>query len=367
MRERIVAAMSGGVDSAVAAALLKAQGHDVIGVTLRVVPCAEDGSEDPATVRSQRCCTAADVEDARRAASAIGIPHYVFNVKEAFRRDVLDPFLAAYAAGRTPIPCAPCNHAVKFGALLDRAAELGAAAVATGHYARLDPDPLTGRIRLRRPRDLDRDQTYFLHGVPRAALDRIRFPLAGLTKPEVRAEAARLGLPVAAKPDSQEICFIPDGDTRGFLLARLGSRPGPIEDVAGRVLGEHRGVHLFTIGQRRGLGLESTEPWHVVALDPDRHAVVVGREADLYAPGCDVEGFNRLADGWPAGAVTVRIRSRHAGVAARLEPLADGRVRVRFAEPQRSVTPGQAAVVYADDEVLGGGTIARVLRPVPVG
>ncbi len=350
--------MSGGVDSAVAAALLVEQGHEVIGITMRVVPCAEDGSDAPTTIAGQRCCTALDVDDARQAAARLGIPHYVLNVKEAFQRDVLDPFLQAYASGRTPIPCAPCNHAVKFGALLAHAQGLGAAAVATGHYARVvDGD------RLFRAADRDRDQTYFLHGLTRDQLRRTRFPLGDMTKAAVRTRARELGLPVADKPDSQEICFIPDGDTAGFLARRLGDRTGRIVDSAGKVLGAHRGIHLFTIGQRKGLGLTSTAPLHVVALEPETNTVVVGPEAELYAPGCEVEGLNLLPAEWPGGEVEVKIRSRHAGAAARMSALPGGRARIEFLALQRSVTPGQAAVVYRGEEVLGGGTIARALLP----
>ncbi len=365
MRERIVVAMSGGVDSSVAAALLVAEGHEVLGITLRVVPCAEDGSEAPETVKGQRCCTAMDVDHARAAAAALGIPHYILNVKEEFQREVLQPFLDAYASGRTPVPCAPCNHAVKFGALLAHAEGLGAVAVATGHYARVDH--AGGRVRLLRAVDPDRDQTYFLHGVGAAALARVRFPLGGMTKPAVRARARALGLPNADKPDSQEICFIPDGDTGAFLERRLGVQPGPIVDLAGREIGRHAGVHRFTIGQRRGLGLATGEALHVVAVDAATRTVTVGPEAALYVPGCTVDGGNWLAGTAPMGRVLVKIRSRHAGAMATVQPGPGTAVTVRFDDPQRAVTPGQAAVFYDGDEVLGGGTIrvAAMREPVP--
>ncbi len=367
MPERMVVAMSGGVDSSVAAALMKEAGHDVVGITMRVVPCAEDGSEAPETVKGQRCCTALDVEDARRAAAQLGIPHYVLNVKEDFKNTVLDPFLAAYASGRTPVPCAPCNHSVKFGALLDHAESIGAASVVTGHYARVDHDA-SGRARLLRPSDRDRDQTYFLAGMTPAQLSKVRFPLGELTKAEVRRRARAAGLPNADKPDSQEICFIPDGDTRNILLKRLGTKPGRVVDVEGRVVGEHAGAHLFTIGQRKGLGIfvPTGRAWFVVGIDPESNTVTVGSDADLFSPGCVIESANWLTDGMPSGEVEVRIRSRHPGVSATLSSLDDGFTLVRFASPQRAVTPGQTAVISAGDVVLGGGVIRSAWRPTAV-
>jgi tRNA-specific 2-thiouridylase len=371
MGERIVAAMSGGVDSSVAAALLAKAGHEVIGVTLRTQSCEEEKDGRPGALagstlgrrswhgqlRRPRCCAASDVSDARRVAEKLGIRHYVLDVRAKFRSAVIEPFLAAYASGLTPNPCAACNHALKFGLLLDKARALGAQALATGHYARIADR--AGRPALLRAADQRRDQSYFLYGIPADRLPWIRFPLGEMTKDSVRKIARRLGLAIADKPDSQEICFVTDGDTRGFLSRAIKARPGSIVDAKGRVLGRHPGVHLFTIGQRRGLGLGNTgkrQPFHVVALDARRRRVVVGPAGDLAASGCVVGKVNRLSPDWPAAPV-VKIRSQHPGVVCRVRRLADGRLAVRFARPQRSVTPSQSAVFYEGDEVLGGGVI----------
>lgn len=353
-KARIVAAMSGGVDSSVAAGLLLEDGWEVIGVTLRVLSCAEDGS---GTSAGRRCCASQDVADARRVAETLGIEHHVIDAREEFRAGVLDPFVESYAAGMTPLPCAACNHAVKFGLLLDRAAAAGAEGVATGHYARVER--AAGEARLKRARDEERDQTYFLYGVPRERLNRAWFPLGGMTKGEVRSLARRWNLPVAGKPDSQEICFIPDGDAGAFLDGILGMKPGPIVDADGRVLGEHGGIHRFTVGQRRGLGLGGPEALHVIALRAETNTVVAGPEEKLYASGCVVRDFNELDPGWRGDGVAVRIRSRHAPAPCAVRDGEAGGVRIEFAAPQRSVAPGQAAVLYRGDEVLGGGTIVK--------
>jgi len=349
--EPVMVAMSGGVDSSVAAALLLEQGREVIGITLRVMPCAGDGSELPVVPGGQSCCSARDVEDARAVAGRLGIRHYIINARDEFRSSVLEPFIGAYASGRTPNPCIPCNRDIKFGLLLQKGAALGAGTVATGHYARVRDG------RLYRARDQAKDQTYFLHSVPGKMLAHIEFPLGDMSKEEVRDRAASFGLSVAGKPDSQEVCFIPEGDTAAFLAGRIPDRPGNLLSVDGSVLGTHRGLHFYTVGQRRGLGLESNEPLYVVSLDPGRNEVVVGPDSALFSGRCTVDSLNWFGGGIPEGPVEVRIRSRHPGVAALVGDDGRGRVSAVFSAPQRAVTPGQSAVFYRGDEVLGGGTI----------
>jgi tRNA-specific 2-thiouridylase len=349
-RARIVVGLSGGVDSSVAAALLVEQGYEVIGVTLHL---AGAGS---------RCCSLEDADDARRVAEHLGIRFYVANQQEAFRRDVIEPFADAYLAGETPLPCVACNRGFKFGTLRARARALGAEAVATGHYARIAVDPATGEHHLHRARDAAKDQSYFLFDLSQEQLRDARFPLGELTKDEVRERARALGLATADKPESQEICFVPDGDYASVVEAlRPGAVPGDgeIVDGAGRVLGRHGGIHRFTVGQRRGLGLASDERLYVRSLDAERNRVVVGTDAELAVRGARLRGV-RWIGAPPAGPAlaTVRIRYRHPGVPARIEAGADGGADVWFDAPVAAVAPGQAAVFYAGDRVLGGGWIA---------
>ena len=353
---RIVVAMSGGVDSSVAAALLAEQGHDVIGVSMQLYD-----QRDASPGRTfGRCCALEDLHDARRVAGTIGIPHYVLNLEHRFQETVVSNFVAEYAAGRTPIPCTHCNADLKFATLVDRAAAFGAALVATGHYARLDEDPETGLRRLRRGADADKDQSYFLFSLTQAQLASAMFPLGALSKARVREEARNRALPVAGKPDSQEICFVPEGNYGTFVEARLSApRPGVIADASGQVLGRHDGVHRFTVGQRKGLQLSSTEPLYVTELRPESATVVVGARTALDRACCDLEGVNWIAGVPPGSSVraAVQIRHRHTPGPARVTPTGPGTVRVDFDAPERAIAPGQAAVFYDGDDVLGGGWI----------
>ena len=355
MSARIVVGMSGGVDSSVAAALLAESGHEVIGVTMHLA-----GS-------SSRCCSLEDADDARRVAARLGIRFYVANYKERFREEVMLPFADAYLAGQTPIPCIACNKRFKFDLLLARARALGADAVATGHYARIATGP-GGAPHLLRGVDPGKDQSYFLYNLSAEQLRRIRFPIGALCKSEVRQRARALGLATAEKPESQEICFVPQGNYAGVVEAL---RPeaqhgaGDIVDRAGRRLGRHRGVHRYTVGQRRGLGLQGLPggPRYVVALDAARRRVVVGGGEDLLVSGAQIGGVSWTFEP-PAGAplrARVQIRHRHEAVAARIEPGPGGTAKVHFAEPVRALSPGQAAVFYDGERLLGGGVIAGAL------
>ncbi len=347
-RERVVVAMSGGVDSSVAAALLVEQGFEVVGITMHLAG------------EASRCCSLDDADDARRVAERLGIAFYVANYGDAFRREVIEAFADSYLAGRTPIPCVACNRRFKFHYLRARARALGATRVATGHYARVDEDPETGLRRLRRGLDPAKDQSYFLFDLDQEQLTGTSFPIGELCKEEVRARARDLGLATAEKPESQEICFVPDGDYARVVEQLRPERlpgEGEIVDTSGRVLGRHGGIHRFTVGQRRGLGLTASRRLYVIEIDAARNRVVVGDEDELTTHEALAQQVSWIA-GTPVPAGTrarVRIRYRHAGSDATLDPQPDGSVQVHFVEPVRAVSPGQAAVFYAGDVVLGGG------------
>jgi tRNA-specific 2-thiouridylase len=358
---RIVVAMSGGVDSSVTAALLKREGHDVIGVTLNVWP---ESAADEVT-RSKACCGISAVDDARRVADVLDIPYYVLNFRELFREYVIADFVREYTRGRTPNPCVRCNQHVKFRPVLHRAAALEAEYVATGHYVRRDQDPLTGRFRLRKAVDPSKDQSYVLFPMQQDELARTIFPLGELPKTETRRLAQELGLPVANKPESMEICFVPDNRYGNYVReqAPAAIQPGPIMDSQGRYLGEHPGIAYFTVGQRKGLGLSHSEPLYVVAIEPARNALIVGTDKDLLCRELVADDLNLVALPSLEGPVRcrARIRYRMQEAPAVVEPLpeeGEGVVRVTFDAPQRAITPGQAIVFYDGDVVLGGAIIA---------
>jgi len=364
MRTRVAVAMSGGVDSAVAALLLVQQGYDVLGLMMRLWAEEDnaytDGKESP---RANRCCPPQGVEDARRVAQLLDIPFYLLNYEREFKAAVVDPFVAEYAAGRTPNPCLACNRHIKFGRLLERARSLGADFLATGHYARIVQSE--GRYCLLKGADRRKDQSYVLYMLGQRELGQLLFPLGELTKDEVRARAAQAGLPVGEKPESQEICFVGDEGYHSFLSRQAPEtvRPGPIVDTAGRVLGQHKGLAFYTVGQRHGLGLATGEPLYVLQLDPARHALVVGPEEALGQRELIAGQVSFVAGQVPAiSRVTAKVRYKAPEAPGTLLPLEDGRVRFAFDQPQRAITPGQAVVFYQGEEVLGGGIIERTVN-----
>ena len=357
---RIVVAMSGGVDSSVAAALLAEQGHEVIGLSMQLY----DQSNGERSFGS--CCSLEDLHDARRVAAAINIPHYILNFERQFDEQVVSNFVREYTSGRTPLPCARCNSDLKFATLAERAAGFGAHAVATGHYARVERDEETGRYLLKRGVDPSKDQAYFLFSLTQDQLARARFPVGDRAKETVREYARRRGLPVADKPDSQEICFIPDHDYKSFIERQGVAAPsrGAILNEQGQKLGRHDGVHRFTVGQRKGLGLSSSSgsatatPMYVLTINPVAREVVVGPKSSLERTTLTATGVNWIA-GLPDGPlrVTTQIRHRHQAAASSVRAIGDGMAEVMFDTPQLAITPGQAAVFYQDDIVVGGGWI----------
>jgi tRNA-specific 2-thiouridylase len=363
----IAVAMSGGVDSSTVAAMLRAEGHNVVGLTMQLWNQRRLGGKEgmPEAVQG-RCCSLDDVYDARAVAQSIGIPYYVVNHEDRFERDVVRPFVQDYLSGRTPIPCSLCNNHLKFDQLLIVARQIGADLLATGHYARVEYDENRDRWLLKRPVDLAKDQTYFLFGLTQEQLSHTVFPLGGMTKPQVRERARQQGLALAEKPDSQEICFVPGGDYKRFLDAYLEEQGEALPDTSGelvttdgRVVGEHTGIHNFTVGQRKGLGVATGSPLYVIQINGNSGQVVVGSNEELYTKTLHARRFNLISvEALTAPLrVTVKIRHRHEGACAVLEKAGDEELLVTFDEPQRAVTPGQAAVFYDGEIVVGGGWI----------
>ncbi len=339
--KKVVVAMSGGVDSSVAAALLKKQGHDVIGVTMKLFGCSTSAAED-----------------ARRVANKLGIPHYVLNFKDVFRRKVIADFVSEYDRGRTPNPCVRCNELIKFGALLKKAQQLGAGMIATGHYARISKGR-NGRYLLKKGIDGKKDQSYFLYPLSQKALSKSVFPLGGLTKDKVRKLAKKFGLNVADKPESQEICFV-----EGPISAFFRPEPGDIVDVNGKVIGRHKGYQLYTIGQRRGLGIAGEAPSYVVKIEPKANRIVVGSKGDVYGDDLIASHLNLISRPKITGPMKIkaRIRYKNPESEARVMPLPGGRAKVRFKAPQFAITPGQSVVFYNGDVVVGGGIIKKAIK-----
>jgi tRNA-specific 2-thiouridylase len=360
--------MSGGVDSSAAAAILKEQGHELVGFTMQLwnqrrgISVDENGEPLPS-----RCCSLDDVYDARRVAEELGFPFYVLNLEKEFERDVVQPFVSSYLQGETPIPCVACNSRLKFASLDKLATSLGCEKVATGHYARVEFDKDTNRYRLMRGKDPNKDQSYFLWELTQEQLARAMFPLGELSKPDARNAARKADLAVSEKKESQEICFVPDGDYAGFIDRYLETEqqterlPGAGEIVTsgGEVIGTHAGIHRYTVGQRRGIGISDARPLYVLNVKAESNRIVVGYEDELLSDEFVAAGVNWIAIDNPDGPVEaeVRVRYRHTAAPATITPLPDQRASVKFAEPQRAITPGQATVFYRGDEVIGGGWI----------
>ncbi len=359
---KVVVAMSGGVDSSVTAALLKDEGYKVIGATMQIWPSNELADE---AERFGGCCGLGAVADAKRVAHKLGIPHYVMNFRDLFAQKVIANFCREYSLGRTPNPCIRCNEYIKFDALLTRAKELDADFVATGHYAKIECDEVSGRYPLKKGVDRRKDQSYVLYVMTQNQLRHALMPLGGFTKERVRQVAGELGLSVADKAESQEICFIPDSDYTSFLKEYMpqAAKPGPILDREGNTLGEHRGILFYTIGQRKGLGISAREPLYVVAIDRERNAIIVGTKREVYGDELIAANLNWIAIESLEQPLELKakIRYRHREADAVITPLLnEDRVHVKFKQPQMAMTPGQAIVFYHKDTVVGGGTIEQI-------
>jgi tRNA-specific 2-thiouridylase len=359
-------AMSGGVDSSAVAAILKERGYPIVGLTMQLWNQRRLPELDRNGTGGQRCCSLDDVYDAKRVAQHLRMPHYVVNYEQRFEETVVQPFVEEYLSGRTPVPCTMCNNHVKFDPLLVTAQQIGADRLATGHYARIRRNETTGRYELLRAADSSKDQTYFLFGLKQEQMSRTDFPLGELDKAAVREIARRAALPVAEKPESQEICFVPSGNYVKFIDAYLGERgeslpegEGELVTTSGEVIGRHRGVHNYTVGQRKGLGVAAGKPLYVVELDRAANRVVVGDDSDLRTSACEIRDVNWISFAVLEAPVRamVKIRHRHDPAAATIEPINGTSARIAFDEPQRAITPGQAAVCYSGDVVLGGGWI----------
>jgi len=361
-KPRVVVAMSGGVDSSLTAALLVRQGYDVIGATMQIWENTT-ANDDP---EHRGCCSLSAVDDARRVAETIGIPYYVLNFRQMFQETVVNYFIDEYARGKTPNPCIACNRYVKFEGLLQKARALGAEYVATGHYARIDYDEAQGRYLLRKGIDQTKDQSYALYHLNQYTLRHFLMPLGGFTKVQTRQMASEFGLSVANKPDSQEICFVPNDDYKSFLEEKVPAalKPGNIVDLEGRILGRHKGLPLYTVGQRKGLGIAAGKPLYVIALDTDTNSVIVGSNEDVFASALIAGDLNFITMDKLTKPITVAAKIRYSAREAQavVTPQADGTVHVRFTEPQRAITPGQSVVFYDGDIVVGGGIIKNAIR-----
>jgi tRNA-specific 2-thiouridylase len=357
---KVVVAMSGGVDSSVAAALLKKEGYQVIGITMQLWPADKSGD------RFGGCCGTSAVEDAKKVAYKLGIPHYVMDFRDIFAQKVIADFCREYSSGRTPNPCIRCNRYIKFDALLEKARGLGADFIATGHHARVEKDKTTGRYLLRKGIDREKDQSYFLYALTQEQLSHTLFPVGNFTKEQVRKIARELTLPVADKPGSQEICFIPDDNYVEFLKDYIprAAEPGPILNEQGNIVGHHQGILFYTIGQRKGLRIAAKGPLYVIDIKPERNAIVVGSKEKAFGDELIADNLNWVNIARLTQSITVKakIRYRHPEAEATVTPIDDDRIYVKFTEPQLAIAPGQAIVFYDGDIVIGGGTIASARK-----